>query len=143
MSANLYATPEKAERAFYDAFERGDFNAMMDVWSTDDGVVCIHPGAPRLQGLEQVREGWRQVLENSVGLRFVLTDIQATEDEHLAIHVVREEISIEGQLTGVMLSTNIYHRVGDGWRMMLHHASPEPEQFYDELEVTQDDVVLH
>ncbi|MEM7292600.1 MAG: nuclear transport factor 2 family protein [Pseudomonadota bacterium] len=143
MSTPVYSTPEKAERAFYAAFQAGELKAMMDVWSDDESVVCIHPGAPRLQGIEQVREGWRQILENSTGLEFVLTDVQATEDEWLSIHVVREEISIEGQLTGVMLATNIYHRVGDGWRMMLHHASPEPEQFYDELDMAYEDVVLH
>ena len=143
MSRNDFKTPDKAEAAFYDAFKDGNLHAMMDVWSDDDGIVCIHPGAPRLQGVELVREGWRQILENSVGLEFTLTDVQATEDEWLAIHVVREEISIDGQLTGVMLATNIYRRVENGWRMMLHHASPEPEEFYDELEATYEDVVLH
>ena len=72
MSADQYSTPDKAEAAFYEAFQRGDLHAMMDVWSDDEGIVCIHPGAPRLQGQEQVREGWRQILENSTGLQFVL-----------------------------------------------------------------------
>lgn len=143
MSTDLYSTPDKAEAAFYRAFERGDLHAMMDVWSNDEGIVCIHPGAPRLQGQEQVREGWRQILENSTGLKFVLADVQAIESELLSVRVVREEINIEGQLSGVMLATNIYRRVDGGWRMMLHHASPEPDQFYDELEVQYEDVVLH
>ena len=143
MSDEQYPTPEKAEMAFYEAFREGSLRKMMSVWSEDENIVCIHPGAPRLQGIEMVREGWRQILENSVGLNFALTDVQATEDEWLSIHTVREEISIDGELTGVMLVTNIYRRVGDGWRMMLHHASPEPEEFYDELEVDYPDVVLH
>ena len=90
-----------------------------------------------------MREGWRQILENSTDLEFTLTDVQEIEDEWLSIHVVREEINIEGQLSGVMLATNIYRRADDGWRMMLHHASPEPDPFYDELETQYEDVVLH
>ncbi len=143
MSTNHYSTPDKAEAAFYEAFQRGDLHSMMDVWSNHEGIVCIHPGAPRLQGPEQVREGWRQILENSTELEFALTDVQEIADEWLSIHVVREEINIEGQLSGVMLTTNIYRRGDDGWRMMLHHASPEPDQFYDELEAQYEDVVLH
>ncbi len=144
MPSKHYSTPDKAEAAFYEAFQQGDLYAMMDVWSDDDSIVCIHPGAPRLEGEEMVREGWRQILENSIGLEFVLTDIQATEDDLLSIHMVREEINIDGEFSGVMLVTNIYRRVDDkGWRMMLHHASPEPEPFYDELEMPYEEVVLH
>ena len=143
MASTRYSTPDKAERAFYDAFQRGDLHAMMAVWSQDDGAVCIHPGAPRLQGVEQIREGWRQILENSGGLEFVLSDIQATEDDCLSIHVVHEEISIDGQLSGVMLATNIYHRDENGWHMMLHHASPEPDHYNDDWDATYEDVVLH
>ena len=143
MSTKRFSTPDAAESAFYAAFQRGDLQAMMNVWSQDDNIICIHPGAPRLQGRDMVREGWRQILENSIGLKFVLTDIQTTRDDHLSVHVLREEISIEGELSGVMLATNIYQREENGWRMLLHHASPEPEPFYDELVDTDSDVVLH
>ena len=60
------------------------------------------------------------------------------------VHVVREEITIDGQLSGVMLATNIYQRVGSGWRMMLHHSSPEPEFLLDELDMpSEEPLVLH
>ena len=48
----LYPTPEDAETAFYDAFERGDLAGMMSVWAEADHVVCIHPQGPRLVGFD-------------------------------------------------------------------------------------------
>ena len=40
-----------------------------------------------------------------------------------------ENISVEesdGVKTMVVLATNVYRRSNDGWRMILHHASPAP-----------------
>ncbi len=75
---------------------------------------------------------------------FSLSDERITEDKHLAIHLVREEIAVEGELVSVMLSANIYHRTDDSWRMMLHHSSPEPDPILDDLPLFDDEpVVLH
>ena len=37
-------------------------------------------------------------------------------------------IEVENVLQGVMLVTNIYHLIDGSWRLMLHHASPEPRR---------------
>ena len=37
--APLFATPEDAEAAFYDAVARGDLEALMAIWSEDEEVV--------------------------------------------------------------------------------------------------------
>lgn len=137
--AEVFATPQAAEAAFYEAFHRRDLAAMMEVWADDDRVVCIHPGAERLQGRAQIEHSWQQLFAAETRLSFELSDEQYTQDALLSIHVVREIISVAGQQQGVVLATNIYQLVDGSWHMILHHASPEPladHQAYD-------DFVLH
>lgn len=144
MSKVKFSTPREAEEAFYEAIENADLSAMMSVWSEDDAAVCIHPGAPRLEGRNDIRESWLEIFESGPPMVFSLSDERITEDKHLAIHLVREEIAVEGELVSVMLSTNIYHRTDDSWRMMLHHSSPEPESLVEDFELPYEDpVVLH
>ena len=125
--STCFATPQEAEAAFYDAFERADIAAMMAVWTDDNAVVCIHPGGPRLQGLNAVKDSWESIFANDERLGFMLTENHYTQDGLLAIHLVKENIQIDNVLRGVVLATNIYQFIEGSWRMMLHHASPDPE----------------
>ena len=144
MNRTKFATPREVEAAFYRSIEQGDLQAMMSLWSDDDATICIHPGAPRLEGRDQIEESWQEIFESGPNMEFSVSDERITQDSHLAIHLVREEISIGGELVSVMLSTNIYHLGTDGWRMMLHHSSPEPELLLDELDMpTEEPLVLH
>ncbi len=144
MSKAKFSSPREAEEAFYLAIENADLSAMMSVWSEDDAAVCIHPGAPRLEGRAEIRDSWLEIFESGPPMVFSISDERITEDDHLAIHLVREEIAVEGELVSVMLSTNIYHRTDDSWRMMLHHSSPEPESLVEDFELPHEDpVVLH
>lgn len=144
MSHHKYETPREAEDAFYRAIEQADLNTMMSVWSDDDASVCIHPGAPRLEGRDQIEESWQEIFESGPNMEFSVSDERITQDSHLAIHLVREEIAIGGELVSVMLSTNIYHLAAGGWRMMLHHSSPEPDLYLDELDMPgEEPLVLH
>jgi hypothetical protein len=34
----IYSSPQDAEAAFYDALQRADLDAMMEVWSADEDV---------------------------------------------------------------------------------------------------------
>lgn len=123
-----FPTPQDADQAFYRAFESADIEAMMEVWASEENVMCIHPGSPRLQGGEAIKRSWQQIFTNGSPLSFTLTDSQYTQDDRLAVHVVKENIEVDGVLQGVMLTTNIYQLINGSWRMMLHHASPEPRE---------------
>ncbi len=140
MSEAVFATPQEAEEAFYEAFERSDLEAMMAVWAKDDGVICIHPGAPRLEGLDEIRESWRQIFSASGELSFSLSDVRYTQDSLLAIHLLREEIAVAGETTGAMLTTNVYQFIDGSWRMTLHHASPDP---LDEADDGEEELAEH
>lgn len=129
----LFDSPEDAEMAFYVAIENRDVDAMMDVWSGSDDVVCIHPGAPRLEGREIIADSWQQIFESGESLRFRLTDLRCLREERLSVHTVREEIEIDGEVVDIMLTTNIFACTDQGWHLILHHASAEPD-FDDDAE---------
>jgi len=141
-----YQTPEDVELAFYDALEQSDIEKMRQVWSEDDSIVCIHPGAMRLEGRADVGDSFVQIFKDAPEMDFVITDAKCVLMDNMAVHMVREEVAIDNQLVSVMLSTNIYHRIDGSWRMTLHHASHEPDLEFDEFEMGVDSeapIVLH
>jgi ketosteroid isomerase-like protein len=112
-----------ANRAYYDAFERRDLDAMSDVWLHDDEVVCTHPGWKTLHGWGAVAGSWFALFGGPQQLQFILTD----ERVHLAgevAWVTVDENLISEQLGATVAATNVYRRVDGGWRMVLHHGSP-------------------
>ena len=126
---NLFPTPDDAETAFYEAFERGDLAAMMAVWAEDDDIVCVHPQGPRLVGFEAVREGWTQIFAAGMQLRVRTTDERHYRGQTLAVHCVVEMLSAPGEsaTSPPVSATNVYVLTEEGWRMAVHHASPSPE----------------
>ncbi len=65
-------------------------------------------------------------------LSFSLMDTLQTGDDNLAIHLVREHVEMGGRFMSSVVSTNIYQFEDGGWRMLLHHASPEPDTMLEE-----------
>lgn len=128
MKSTIFTTPQDAEAAFYEALEKADLEAMMAVWADDEDIVCVHPGGARLSGVAQVRESWRQIFAGGQTLRFRLRHQQSLNGMTLAVHSVYEQISIAGEARArnPMIATNIYMRTGNGWRMVVHHASAAP-----------------
>ena len=128
MKRAIFTTPQEAEAAFYEAFEKADLEAMMAVWADDDDIVCVHPGGLRLSGMAQVRESWRQIFAGGQTLRFRLRHQQSLNGMTLAVHSAYEQVSVAGeaQPRGPVIATNIYMRTEIGWRMVVHHASPAP-----------------
>lgn len=128
MKKTLFASPQEAEAAFYEAFTKSDLDAMMSVWADDDEIYCIHPGGPRVSGMAQVRESWRKIFASGQTLRFQLRGQQNLHGMMLAAHSVYEHITITGETRArdPVVATNIYLRTERGWRMVAHHASPAP-----------------
>ena len=126
MKKASFPTPEDAEAAFYEAMERGDIEAMMEVWSDDEEIVCVHPGGPRLSGVEQVRESWERILKSGQQFKVQLTGQVVVQGMMLAIHSVHENFLVQGETRPrpAVVATNVYQRGAAGWRMIVHHASP-------------------
>ena len=128
MKKTLYASPQDAEAAFYEALTKADLDAMMAVWADDDDIYCVHPNGARIAGVEQVRESWRKIFAGGQTLRFQLRDQQYVQGMMLSVHCVYEHITVAGEQRprGPVVATNVYLRTERGWRMVAHHASPAP-----------------
>ena len=127
--SKLFPTPDDAENAFYDAFERGDIAAMMSVWAESDDIVCIHPSGPRLVGFEAVRESWMQIFAGGSQLRVRATEGRTFDGQGLAVHSVIELVAPPGgeQRPTSVFATNVYVLGETGWRLAVHHANAAPE----------------
>ncbi|MFH8608949.1 nuclear transport factor 2 family protein [Streptomyces sp. NPDC018029] len=91
---------ERANTAFYEALERGDFDEVSDLWldsgdttghadgtdGPDDGedtedaagdaVSCVHPGWPVLTGRGEVLRSYALIMANTEYIQFFLTDLK-------------------------------------------------------------------
>ena len=113
-----------ANRAFYEAFEARDLEAMSDVWEHSDRVSCTHPGWQRLHGWGAVSGSFLALFQGSQRLQFILTDVHVELGGDVAWVALDENILSE-QIGGTVSTVNVFARNGDGrWRMVVHHASP-------------------
>ncbi len=130
MKKTIFASPQDAEAAFYDALQRADLDAMMAVWSDDEEVSCIHPGRARVAGYELVRENWAQIFKSGQRLQVHLSDQVIVSGMMFSLHTLHENILVLGAqgagARSIVVTTNAYMRSAGGWRMVLHHASHAP-----------------
>ena len=126
MSTAIYATPEDAEQAFYDAFQSRDLNAMMDVWADREFIECIHPLSDRAHGPSEVAASWRQIFSSGHHVQIKRSGLCRTQDALLAVHVLYEHlyISERNEPASPIVVTNVYQLIAGSWHMVLHHASP-------------------
>lgn len=126
----LFTSSEQAEHAFYSALQSGDLTRLMQVWSDEDDIICVHPNGLRLVGHHAVREGWQQILSQGP-LPVRPSTVTVMHTMMGSVHSLIEHITLEGPQgteQAFCYATNIFHKGPRGWRMVLHHASPAPAQ---------------
>ena len=112
-----------ANRAYYEAFEARDLDAMSDVWDHGDDVVCTHPGWKTLHGWGAVAGSWFALFGGPQQLQFILTDERVRVSGEVAWVTVDENL-ISDRVGATVAAVNMFRRVGGRWRMILHHGSP-------------------
>lgn len=135
MKSICFATAQAAQNAFYESIERADLKAMMAIWLEDEDIVCIHPGGGAHSGPTEVRESWRQIFLHGPQLRFSIVSGKSYQRRMLSIHSVCEQISHStgahppaSAIVTNVIATNIFVLSDDGWKMLIHHASPIPAE---------------
>ena len=125
-----------ANSAFYSAFERGDLDAMGEVWDRTGRARVTHPGWPTLYGWAKVLGSWEAIFANTQYIQFVLTEEQVLVLDGVAIVTLDENIlqaaGASGEagvdsdaLSGARVAaTNVFVHDGRQWRMVHHHGSP-------------------
>jgi len=133
------AEVEQVNGEFYAAFERGDLDAMTEIWLDDPNTLCIHPGAEPLRGAASITRSWALIMANVPYIQFFLTDVQVTVHEDVASVTCTENVltateqTAQDSFTGAKaIATNVFVRTEDTWRLWIHHASPVISVEHDE-----------
>jgi hypothetical protein len=121
---------------FYNAFESLSLENMEVVWKHSDDIVCIHPGWDLFTGWMAVRESWVTIFQNTVRIKFIITNAKIRVfDNVIAVVVCLENIqSTVNQSKRRVVSTNIFERqftvdeynneYNEKWLMIHHHGCP-------------------
>jgi ketosteroid isomerase-like protein len=122
---------EEANERFYRALENADLDEMSEVWLHEDWVKCVHPGWDLIIGWEDIYQSWEKIFSAPAGMRVSATDVVIKIDRDFALVSCNENIALfldrtSAPVTARTTATNLFHRIGDGWRMVHHHASQVP-----------------
>jgi ketosteroid isomerase-like protein len=136
-------SPDDIEQQFYEAMQQGDIEKLMGVWADEDEIVCVHPGGPRLLGPIAIRASFETMFANGI------IDAQPDKVRRLmlpgtAVHHVIERVKVmtdEGPQLAWVIATNIYMKAAQGWRLVVHHASPGVAS--EMLEIGESPSTLH
>lgn len=143
-AATLGGTPDDVEAAFYEAMQSGDIERLMACWADEDDICCIHPGGPRLIGGGAIRTAFDNMFAQGGSVHARPEQIRRVDSLASAVHHVLEKVEImteEGPQIAWVLATNVYHKTAQGWRLVVHHASPgTPGETQEVRQATQ---VLH
>lgn len=105
---------------FYRALADGDFEAMDELWSRSEPVICGHPGGPMLSGRPAVMESWERILSQTTQIR--ISDARVNLIRGIAFINCLEHL---GELT--LAATNALVWENGNWRFAHHQASPLSE----------------
>lgn len=116
-----------ANRAFYEAFEQRDLDAMSDLWEHSDRVACTHPGWRTLHGWGAVSASWFAIFNGPSPLQVILTnEVVSVAGDTAWVTVDENLIGEDGG--GTVAALNLLLREEGRWRMVAHHGGPVAPQ---------------
>lgn len=136
----IFTSPELAEEAFYEAIGHADLDALMNIWADDEEIVCIHPTGQRLVGHAAIRESWQLIFANNPRLTVILGKRSIRwKSMLLSVHNVIETLYLGDEKTphGPMISTNVFQRGANGWRLLSRHTSATPGEDSEAAEASK------
>lgn len=143
-AAAFSSSPDDIETSFYEALQAGDLEKLMSCWAEEEDIVCIHPGGPRIVGATSIRAAFEAMFVHGGAIAVHPEHIRRIASMAGAVHCVLEKIQVltaEGPIHAYVLATNVYHKTPQGWRLVVHHASPGTQG--EAQEVRQASQLLH
>ena len=125
----MLASPDDVEAQFYEALQQADLDKLMALWADDDEIACVHPGGPRVAGHAAIRASFEAIFANGA-IPLQPQDVRRLHTLGCAVHHVVERIAVadaQGLRVAWVLATNVYIKTTQGWRLVVHHASPGSE----------------
>ena len=114
----------EANRAFYEAFEARDLDAMSAVWERSERALCTHPGWATLQGWGAVASSFFALFQNVQSLQFVLTEERVQVQDGVAWVAVDENLlGDQGGSTVAAVNVFVRDHASGHWRLVCHHGS--------------------
>lgn len=109
-------------RAFYEAFEAQDLDAMSDLWEHSERASCVHPGWTVLRGWAAVGAGWMAIFQGPRDQQFLLADEHVVVVGDAAWVTVDENILFpDGAAT--VSTLNLFVRTDGRWKIIGHHGA--------------------
>jgi ketosteroid isomerase-like protein len=143
ITQSLVGSADDTETAFYEALQSGNIEKLMACWADEDDIACVHPGGPRLIGAGSIRAAFEAMFANgSINAR--PEKVRVVDSMGSSVHSVLERIEVlteDGPRHAYVIATNAYQKTAQGWRMVVHHASPGTPR--EMLEVTDNPQILH
>lgn len=106
-----------ANRSFYEAFARADYQAMEILWAREHDIAVIHPGWSPLHGRKAVLDAWRRIFTNSSG-----SNLNCSEAVVYFMEDAAFVVCIERMPEGEVVATNIFVEEHGEWKMTHHHG---------------------
>ena len=116
-----------ANQAFYDAFSERDLETLMACWADSDDIACVHPGGTPLSGWDLVRTSWEAIMHSDADFSIAADPVCVSYEDPVATVVCMERFSSHGHggaARADLVATNVFVLGAEGWRMIVHHASP-------------------
>ncbi|MDT9001898.1 nuclear transport factor 2 family protein [Paucibacter sp. APW11] len=139
----MAGSPDDTEQQFYEALQHADLDRLMELWSDEDEISCVHPGGPRVVGAAAIRAAFEAVFQQGA-ISVFPERVRRLVNGDTAIHQVLERVQVQGQdgpQSAWVIATNVYMKTAFGWRLVVHHASPGTA--HDIQEVVQEPTTLH
>ena len=119
-----------ANEGFYKAFNAKDLKKMKDVWTDLGQISCVHPGWPPINSYESIIKSWKDIFDNTDNMEIKLSEVEVSISGGFAWVRCQENlfsISMTGVQASKVFATNLFQKIGENWKMVLHHASHLPQ----------------
>jgi uncharacterized protein (TIGR02246 family) len=123
----MYADPQSAEDAYYDAFDEHDLTKMMSVWADSDETVCLLPMFPAIKGRAAIEKAFQPILRKESVFDIEVRHLHWIHDANIAIHLLEERIKTPNNPDQFVYATNVFQKNDqNSWHLTLHQNSPVP-----------------